>query len=83
MGVVIGATLGPPQCRMPVGSVVRSCCRDRRSGRAPEALAGFAGAGAGQLLPAVSRGRSCGPARTPMRCARLLSGFGDAVAYLA
>ncbi len=51
-------------------------------GGRPEALSGFAGAGAGQLLPAVSREiLRAGPDADAVRAAA--ERFRDAVAYLA
>lgn len=83
VGVVIGATLQPPAVpdAGALGGPVLLPGIGAQGGR-PDALAGFAGARAGQLLPAVSREiLRAGPDPDAVRAAG--ERLRDAVAYLA
>jgi orotidine-5'-phosphate decarboxylase len=81
VGVVVGATLSHPPDVSELNGPVLVPGVGTQGGR-PEKLAGFGGAHAGQLLPAVSRDiLRAGPDVTEMRA--VAERFRDAVAYLA
>ena len=81
VGVVVGATLAAPPDVSGLGGPVLVPGVGAQGGR-PEALLGFAGAGRGQLLPAVSRELlRAGPDVAALRAAA--EKMRDAVAYLA
>ncbi|MGD9621902.1 MAG: orotidine-5'-phosphate decarboxylase [Mycolicibacterium sp.] len=80
VGVVVGATLSDPPDVSGLGGPVLVPGVGVQGGR-PEALAGFGGAGPGQLLPAVSREvLQAGPDVDALRTAA--ERMRDAVAYL-
>jgi orotidine-5'-phosphate decarboxylase len=81
VGVVVGATVSDPPDVSALGGHVLVPGVGAQGGR-PEALGGFGGSHAGQLLPAVSREvLRAGPEVAALRAAA--ERFRDAVAYLA
>ncbi|SEH81955.1 orotidine-5'-phosphate decarboxylase [Mycolicibacterium rutilum] len=81
VGVVVGATLSDPPDVSALGGPVLAPGVGAQGGR-PDALAGFAGARPGQLLPAVSREvLRAGPSVAALRSAA--ETMADAVRYLA
>ncbi len=81
VGVVVGATVADPPDLSDLSGPVLVPGVGAQGGR-PEALAGFGGAGRGQLLPAVSREiLRCGPDVSSLRAAA--EKLRDAVGYLA